>query len=289
MPKSIQIAVDIPTGAKAQNVEWMNDYAVDDLGKFRCNIVVSSDSVVEYTINSGTNWMKLNSGEVLKANCSYGYDIFVRASDLVNFRTPTIGGTTLILGRLDSVKNEGWYYEKNKRWNIIGSLAPQGGGSVGSVGGSLSLVVVNGENESFALTTSYTNALVIDLQQTTDHVIQIKNTSGVATVDYKIYASPKVIGTAPVDADDSWFNVLNGTDPSTYSDTTSKTIPINGVTAEGISNRFAWLRIQAKGSVGTPVIKIWVRGTNLWPKELYFLQNTYNSHYGVIYLDGKIH
>ena len=104
---------------------------------------------------------------------------------------------------------------------------------------------------------------MVDLQQTTDHVIQIKNTSGTATIDYKIYASPKVVATAPIDADDSWFNVLNGTDPATYLDSTSKTIPINGIISEGISNRFAWLRIQAKGSTGTPIIKVWVRGTNI--------------------------
>jgi len=55
MPKSIQIAVNIPTGVKTQNTEWMNDYAVDDLGKFRCNLVVNSDAKVEYTVNGGTN------------------------------------------------------------------------------------------------------------------------------------------------------------------------------------------------------------------------------------------
>ena len=107
MPKSISIAVDIPTGAKAQNEEWMIvDFKVYDLGKFRCNIAVSSDSVVEYFVD-GTNWLKINEGVVLKANCAYGFDIYVRAGDLVNFRTPTGGGTTLILGRLDSVKDEG--------------------------------------------------------------------------------------------------------------------------------------------------------------------------------------
>jgi hypothetical protein len=107
MPKSIQIAVDIPTGVKAQNVEWMNDYAVDDLGKFRCNIAVSSESVVEFTVDSGSNWIMLNAGNDLLANCSYGFDIYVRAGDLINFRTPTVGGTTVILARLDSVKDEG--------------------------------------------------------------------------------------------------------------------------------------------------------------------------------------
>jgi len=44
---------------------------------------------------------------VLKANCSYGFDIYVRAGDLINFRTPTVGGITLLLGRLDSIKDEG--------------------------------------------------------------------------------------------------------------------------------------------------------------------------------------
>jgi len=107
MPKSIQIAVDIPTGSKAQNVEWMNNYAVNDLGKFRCNLAVDTDSVVEYTINGGTTWLKLQGGENLLANCSYGFDIYVRAGDLINFRTPTVGGATVLLGRLDSIKDEG--------------------------------------------------------------------------------------------------------------------------------------------------------------------------------------
>jgi hypothetical protein len=107
MPKSIQIAVDIPTGSKTQNVKWMNDYAVDDLGKFRCSLAVDTDSVIEYTVNGGTDWLKLQGGENLLANCSYGFDIYVRAGDLINFRTPTAGGATVLLGRLDSIKDEG--------------------------------------------------------------------------------------------------------------------------------------------------------------------------------------
>ncbi len=108
MPKSISIAVDIPQTAFAQDIEWLStDYRVDDLGKFRCNIVVSSEVAVDYTINSGTNWIKINAGDNLLANCGYGFDIYVRAGDLINFRTPTAGGTTVILGRLDSIKDEG--------------------------------------------------------------------------------------------------------------------------------------------------------------------------------------
>lgn len=107
MPKSIQIAVNIPNGVKTQNSLWMSDYAVTDLGKFRCNICISSEKRVEYTINGGTNWMLLNGGIALKANCAYGFDIYVRAGDLINFRCPDTGGTTVILGRLDSIKDEG--------------------------------------------------------------------------------------------------------------------------------------------------------------------------------------
>ncbi len=107
MPKSIQIAVDIPTGSKGQNVEWMTDYNVDDLGKFRCNIAVDTDSVVEYTIDSGSNWLQLNAGDALLAKCSYGFDIYVRAGDQLNFRSPTAGSRNLLLGRLDSIKDEG--------------------------------------------------------------------------------------------------------------------------------------------------------------------------------------
>ncbi len=146
----------------------------------------------------------------------------------------------------------------------MGSLAPQGGGSGGGGGGgSLSAIIVSGEDESFTVTTSYTNALVVDLQQTTDHVIQIVNTDASIQMNYKIYASPNVSVGAPADGDDSWFNVLNDTDPTTYDHDLAKAIPALAKAGEGLSNRFAWLRIQLKADSGTPTAKIWVRGTNL--------------------------
>ena len=111
MPKTIQIAVDIPSGVKGEDVKWLvTDFAVDDLGKFRCNIIISGANKVEYTVNGGAtdaDWFLINGGANLKAQVSYGFDIYVRAGDLINFRTPDVGGTTLRLGRLDSVKDEG--------------------------------------------------------------------------------------------------------------------------------------------------------------------------------------
>ncbi len=106
MAKSIQIVKDVIAGAKGQNVSWFTpDFYIDDIGKWRCNIALDSDARVEYTVN-GTTWLFINNGKSLKADCSYGFDIYVRAGDLVNFRTPDVG-VSLLLGRMDSVKDEG--------------------------------------------------------------------------------------------------------------------------------------------------------------------------------------
>jgi len=146
----------------------------------------------------------------------------------------------------------------------MGSLPPQGAGSgSGGGGGSLSSVIVSGENENFTVTASYTNALVVDLQQTSDHVITIVNTDGSIDMDYKIYASADVSVSAPADGDDSWFNVLNPNSPDTYDHDLEKSLPATKKAGEGISNRYSWLRIQLKADSGTPTAKIWVRGTNL--------------------------
>ena len=108
MPKSITVALDIPAGTFGQNVEWLGtDHRVDDLGKYRVNVVVSTESVVEYTLNSGTLWIKINEGQALKIRGGYGFDIYVRANDRLNFRSPTSGTTTLSLLRVDSIKDEG--------------------------------------------------------------------------------------------------------------------------------------------------------------------------------------
>ena len=108
MPKSINIAFDIPTGAKAQNEEWLTtDWRVGDLGKFRFHIVTNTAVVIEFTLDGGSNWIKLNAGDAIVANSSFGFDLYVRANDRLNFRTPTGGGTSIIIGRADSIKDEG--------------------------------------------------------------------------------------------------------------------------------------------------------------------------------------
>jgi len=108
MAKTVHIAFDIPTGAKAQNAEWLaTDKYSDDVGKYRFNVAINTLGLVEYTLDGGTVWLTINEGRQLKANCSYGFDIYVRSGDLINFRCPDVGGTTLLLGRLDALKHEG--------------------------------------------------------------------------------------------------------------------------------------------------------------------------------------
>ncbi len=106
MPKSIHLVETITNGAKVQDAKWISpDKLIDDIGKWRTNIAIDIDARVQYTVD-GTTWLLINEGQDLKAGCSYGFDIYVRAGDLVNFRTPDTG-VTLLLGRMDSVKDEG--------------------------------------------------------------------------------------------------------------------------------------------------------------------------------------
>lgn len=147
----------------------------------------------------------------------------------------------------------------------MGSLAPQGsgsGGGGGGGGGAITQTIVSSQDESFVLSTSFANALVVDLQTIKDSVFQIFNTSGTTALEYKIFASPKVQGTAPVDADDSWRNTLNGRtdDPADYNHALVRTIPINGQQTESLDNAFAWARIQIRAITGTPSIKVYHRG-----------------------------
>ena len=108
MPKSIHLVETITNGAKAQDAKWItpDDKLIDDIGKWRGNIAIDIDARVQYTVNGGTDWLLINEGVDLKASCSYGFDIYVRAGDLVNFNTPDTG-VTLLLGRMDSIKDEG--------------------------------------------------------------------------------------------------------------------------------------------------------------------------------------
>lgn len=100
------------TGAKAQNAEWfasdLEPFARSIRAtKFRVTIVEDTGVVIECTLDSGSNWFTINSGNALTADSMFSFDILLRVTDTFNIRTPTAGGTTVVVCRVDEVVAEG--------------------------------------------------------------------------------------------------------------------------------------------------------------------------------------
>ena len=102
------------SGSKAQNAEW---FAADlspetlssdqEASKFRLSVAVSSAVDVQCTLDSGTTWLKINSGNNLIADALYIFDIPVRFGDTFNLRTTNGSGTTIRVCRVSEVSMEG--------------------------------------------------------------------------------------------------------------------------------------------------------------------------------------
>jgi len=143
----------------------------------------------------------------------------------------------------------------------MGSLAPQGGGA-GAGGGSTDTPVTT-VDESISVGVTYANAIVIDSRTVKDSAVILFNDDAVETCDYKIFGTTKTGGSAPIDSDDSWVNILDlEVEPVDYDNDKFKTLPAKGVFYESYSNKWAYVRIQMKASAGTIICKIWHRGIN---------------------------
>ena len=102
------------SGAKAQNAEW---FAADlspetlssdqEASKFRLSVAVSSAVDVQCTLDSGSTWLKLNSGNSLVADALYVFDVPTRFGDTFNLRTTDGSGTTIRVCRISEVSMEG--------------------------------------------------------------------------------------------------------------------------------------------------------------------------------------
>ena len=106
--------IDSASGSKAQNAEW---FAADlspetlssdqEASKFRVSVALSSAVDVQFTLDSGTTWLKLNSGNTLVADSLYIFDVPTRFGDTFNMRTSTSGGCTVRVCRISEVGMEG--------------------------------------------------------------------------------------------------------------------------------------------------------------------------------------
>lgn len=97
------------SGAKAQNADWLSpDLGVDrGDGKIRVALAVTTNSIIEVTLDGGTIWVKLNEGKALVADSYYGFDVMVRTADQFNMRTPDAAGTSVHFARYDFLNTEG--------------------------------------------------------------------------------------------------------------------------------------------------------------------------------------
>lgn len=146
---------------------------------------------------------------------------------------------------------------------LIGK-GPQSGGGTGSGSGTVTPTITVFEDESITVTNVYTTLVTVDLDDVSDAVVVLSNDSGTETLDYKIFASAKIVGSAPAAAHDSWVNVLDtNSDPADYDDTTSKTLLANQTFYESLSNKFRWFRLDMKAQTTTVTAKVWFRGRSV--------------------------
>jgi len=98
------------TGAKTQNTEFFGTDIVSTIEdgkatKYRLTMAFTvTPPVIEVTYDSGSNWIPINSGGAIPIGQLFQIDIpGIDNTDLINFRTPTTGGTTITIFRVDSL------------------------------------------------------------------------------------------------------------------------------------------------------------------------------------------
>jgi len=95
------------TGTKAQNAEFLAADAVvlqadvNNSVTVKFAIATIEAVIIEVTFNSGTSWMSLNSGTELVAGALYEFYTECNNADLINIRTPTGGGCTILRCRVE--------------------------------------------------------------------------------------------------------------------------------------------------------------------------------------------
>ena len=96
------------TGAKTQNAGWLaNDIVPTKDSKIRMTVCLDTTVKIEVTLDGGTKFVSLNENNSLVADSLFMFDIGVRVGDKFNIRTPTVGGATIVICRLDEVSGEG--------------------------------------------------------------------------------------------------------------------------------------------------------------------------------------
>lgn len=98
------------SGVKAQNEEWLTEdipYGVNSVAHMaRIFFSINKSAAIEFSLNSGSTWAVLKRKTSVAANEAIMAYVPLRIADLLNFRSPEVGGVTLIFFRVDYVDFE---------------------------------------------------------------------------------------------------------------------------------------------------------------------------------------
>jgi hypothetical protein len=92
------------TGVKAANAPWFDSDITNlkDSWDLVIHIAIGTTSVVQYTLDGGTNWINLNKGENLVAGSDYTFIIPIMKDDAFNLRhtNTAAGDINIVITRL---------------------------------------------------------------------------------------------------------------------------------------------------------------------------------------------
>lgn len=94
-------------GVKSANQEWFTVDCIDtkiplNLSRqILINFAIDTVSVVEYTLDSGANWVAFNNKQQLDSNTGYEFGLRIRNGDLFNIRATE--ALTVIFSRVDLI------------------------------------------------------------------------------------------------------------------------------------------------------------------------------------------
>jgi len=84
-----------PTGAKAQNVDWITDATpLQEASTLIIQVAISSSVILEVTLD-GTTYDSINEGTALTADTLYRFEIDVDDTMTFNIRTADAAGVTI--------------------------------------------------------------------------------------------------------------------------------------------------------------------------------------------------
>lgn len=118
------------------------------------------------------------------------------------------------------------------------------------------------EQPGFTLSGSFQEVLRIDSSFISKSVIELKNADVAITEPFQIMATAKREPDFTDFTSSEWNNILN--DPANaYDHTLAVTLAAgsNGRTYRAFKNPWAWVCVLAKGTAGTPVIKVYHKGS----------------------------